>query len=257
MLLKKDIKHILENLDIKKDDTLLIHSSLKSIGKIEDNAEGLIHELISYLNDGLLIFPTHTWNYMKEDKMIYDVNQTPSCVGELTNIARKTKGFLRSMHPTHSVAAYGKNAQAYIDNDLIANSPVGINNCFGVLKDLNAKIMFIGAPLSKNTFIHAIEEEFNVADRLTDHIYHFYSKKDDKIIEYNMPRHFSKYNPHLSEHYEKLLPIFLRKEIAKEFYFGNAKSYLIDAKKCYDLVSEILKKDIHAFDSFDDISHLV
>ncbi|MBE6137418.1 MAG: AAC(3) family N-acetyltransferase [Erysipelotrichaceae bacterium] len=257
MLYKNEISNILNKLNIKSSDTLLIHSSLKSIGKIEGKAEGLLEVLMSHLSNGLLIFPTHTWGYINKDEMIFDVNETPSCVGELTNIARKTKGFYRSMHPTHSVCAYGKKAKWYVDHDLTATTPVGIKNCFGILKDLDAKIMFIGAPLSKNTFIHAIEEEFNVPDRFTDHIYHFYSKNNEKTIEYNMPRHFSKYNAHLSEHYEKLLSILLEKNIAKEFYLGNAKSYLIDAKKCHKLVSEILTKDIHAFDSFKDISHLV
>jgi len=257
MLLKKEIKEILASLKLKANDTLLIHSSLKSIGQIEDNAEGLLEALMDYLSDGLLIFPTHTWDVMKQDDMVFDVNETPSCVGALTNIARKTKGFIRSMHPTHSVCAYGKNAKWYVDHDLNATTPVGINNCFGILKDLNAKIMFIGAPLSKNTFIHSIEEEFDVAERFTNHIYHFISKDNDKYVEFNMPKHYSKYNPHLSEHYEKLLPIFLQKKIAMEFMLGNAKSYLIDAKKSYELVCDILNKDIHAFDSFKDITHLV
>ena len=242
---------------IKNDEKLMIHSSLRSVGKICGGAETLINAFINVMSDGLLIFPTHTWDKIKADDMVFDVNNSDSCVGMLTNIARNTEGFVRSFHPTHSVCAYGKNAKWYVDHDLNATSPVGINNCFGILKDINAKILFLGAPLSKNTFIHSIEEEFNVEERFTDHIYHFISTDGEKFVDYFMPKHFSKYNPHLSEHYEKLLPIFIHKNIAKQFIFGNATSYIVDAKKSYELVKEILTKDIHAFDSFKDISHLV
>lgn len=256
MLLKNEIRKILQN-NFKRNEVIMIHSSLKAIGLIENNAEGLISELIDYFNEGLVIFPTHTWATIKNDDQIFDINNTPSCVGTLTNIALKTKGFVRSFHPTHSICAYGKLAKWYADHDLNATTPVGPNNCFGILKELKAKIVFLGAPLSKNTFIHSIEEEFNVENRFTEHIYHFISKNNNQTKDYYMPRHFSTLSAHISEHYEKLLPIFLEKQIGYEFKMGNAKCYSIDAKKSYDLVCEILKKDIHAFDDFKDITHLV
>lgn len=257
MLLKNEIKETLKKIGIKSTDTVLIHSSLKSIGEIENRVEGLIEALCDYLNDGLLIFPTHSWATMKADEMVFDADETESCVGALTNVARKTKGFIRSLHPTHSVCAFGKKAQEYVDYDLNATTPVGPNNCFGKLKDYNAKILFIGAPLSKNTFIHSIEEEFDVADRFTSHVYHFISKDKNNTVDYYMPKHYSTLSAHISEHYEKLLPIFLKKNIGKEFMFGNAISYVIDAKMSYDLVCDILNQDIHAFDDFKNIDHLI
>ena len=253
MLTKNKIKEILKNLDFKSNDTILIHSSLKAIGPIEGNAEGLIDTLKEYFNDGLIIFPTHTWDTMKQDDMIFDTEKSISCVGALTNVALKTQGFVRSLHPTHSVCAYGKNAIEYTNLDDTATTPVGPNNCFGALKNMNAKIIFLGAQLSKNTFIHSIEEEYDVADRFTSHIFHFTSKGNNKTIEYYMPKHYSTLSAHISEHYEKLLPLFLNRGIAKEFTFGNAKSYVIDAKKSHSLVCEILNNDIHAFDDFKDI----
>lgn len=256
MLLQKDIPHILKSAGLRSEDTILIHSGLKAIGKIEENAEGLLSELMRYFSDGLLIFPTHTWATMQNDGDIFDTEQSPSCVGTLTEIARKTPGFIRSFHPTHSVCAYGGKAQWYVDHDLTATTPVGPSNCFGILKDMNAKILFLGAPLSKNTFIHSIEEEFNVADRFTAHTYHFISQGQGIRREYHMPKHYSTLSPHISEHYEKLLPLLLKHNIAKDFPFGETIAYLVDAKGCHSLVSKILTKDIHAFDSFKNISAL-
>lgn len=250
MLKQENINNILALLGLKSYDTVLIHSSLKAIGPIEGNAEGLLLNLMNFFKDGLLIFPTHTWASIQRDNMVFNTHDTPSCVGQLTNIARNTPGFVRSMHPTHSVCAYGRNAQEYIDHDLCATTPVGPNNCFGILKEYNAKILFLGAPLSKNTFIHSIEEEYNVPDRFTSFLYHFTSTDGIMTKEYIMPRHYSSLSEHISEHYEKLLPVFLKHNAIQQFYFGNALSYILDAKKAYSIVSKILDANLHAFDDF-------
>lgn len=253
MLTKNKIKEILKEIGLVSNDTIMIHSGLRAIGEIEGNAEGLIEVLQEYFYDGLIIFPTHTWAYMKEDNMVFDKNHMESCVGALSNVARNTKGFIRSMHPTHSVCAWGNDAKAYTDLDRYATTPAGVNNCFGELKNRNAKILFLGAPLSKNTFVHSIEEEFNVPDRFTSHIYHFISKDKEITLEYDMPRHYSTKSDHISDHYEKLLPRMLQRGIAKEFLFGNAICHMVDAKGCYEYVSELLKDNIHIFDDFTEI----
>ena len=51
-----------------------------------------------------------------------------------------------------------------------------------------------------------------------------------------MPRHFNAKCPHISDNYEKLLPIMLKEGAAKEVKILNSKSYLVDAKKCAEIV---------------------
>lgn len=251
---KEQIKTILKEIGLVNTDTVLIHSGLRKIGNIEGGAITLIEALIEYLSDGLLIFPTHSWDIMTEDNQVFDTKATPSCVGALTNVARLYKGFLRSMHPTHSVCAYGKKALEYVSLDDTSTTPVSPNGCFGVLKNLNAKILFLGAPLSKNTFIHSIEEEFNVDDRFTSHIYHFISKNESRVIDYFMPKHYSTKSAHISEHYEKLHDVLKSNNALIDFKFGNAESYLLDAKKTHEVVANLLKKNINIFDDFTPIT---
>ena len=200
MLNKDKIYKILNELNLKKNDNILIHSSLKSIGKIEGDAIELIEALKSYFTEGMILFPTHSWSFMKNDGDILNLNEANSCVGALTNIALKN-GFIRSHHPTHSVCGYGKNVENYLKFDDEAKTPVSPNGCFGHLKDYNFKILFLGAKISKNTFIHSIEEEYNVSDRFTSHIYHFYSTDGINKYEYYMPKHYTSYNPHISDNY--------------------------------------------------------
>ncbi len=253
MLTKNDLLNILKD-NFKRNDTVLIHSSLKSIGEIEGGPVTLINTLKEYFNKGLVIFPTHTWSFMKEDNQVLDLNEANSCVGALTNIALQN-GFIRSFHPTHSVCAYGVKALDYLKLDDNSTTPVNPNGCFGVLGKRNAKILFIGAPLSKNTFIHSIEERYNVGERFTSHIYHFYSKKGDIVKEYYMPKHYSTLNPHISDNYLKLERVFFDLEIAKEFKIGNARTVVVNALQCDNLVSFLLETNIHIFDDDKEISN--
>lgn len=247
MLNKKEIINILNENNFKSNDKILIHSSLKSIGEIDGGAKTLIDALKQYFKDGLVIFPTHTWSFMNSDEQILDLRESNSCVGALTNVALKS-GFERSFHPTHSVCAYGENAHSYLRHNDNSNTPVNPNGCFGILHEMNAKILFIGAPISKNTFIHSIEERFNVPDRFTSHIYHLFSTNGDETKEYYMPKHYSSLNPHISNNYLKLEAPFLKLSISRQFKFGNAKCTLIDSKKCFDFVSYLLNNNLHIFD---------
>ncbi len=247
MLKKDEILNILKE-NYKPSDTIFIHSSLKSIGEIEGGPITLIESLKEYFSDGLVIFPTHTWDKMKEDNQVLDLDKPNSCVGALTNIALES-GFIRSFHPTHSVCAYGKNAKDYIRLDDVSKTPVSPNGCIGSLSKIGAKILFIGVPLSKNTFVHSLEERYNVCDRFTPHIYHFYSKKGDKVKEFFMPKHYSSLNPHISDNYLKLEKPFLEYPIARLFKLGNAKCMTFDALSCDNFVSYLLEHDIHTFDN--------
>ncbi|MDE5715578.1 MAG: AAC(3) family N-acetyltransferase [Anaeroplasmataceae bacterium] len=247
---KEDILFDLEKNNFSKDDIVMIHSSLKSFGNVE--GQDIVAAFMDYFNDGLVIFPTHTWATIQEDQQVFVAEKTPSCVGALTNIALQTNGFKRSLHPTHSVCAYGKNKEEYLNFDLNSSTPVSPSGCFGKLKDLHAKILFMGAPLSKNTFIHSIEEEMKVEDRFTEKIYQFQSEGYGKSLTYRMPRHFSTKNAHLSEHYAKLLPHLLKKNIAKKTHIGNSLTYVIDANLCYLYVKKLLEKNIHIFDDYED-----
>jgi len=253
LLYTKDILvNELKETGISKNDTLMVHSSFSTIKNIDGGVKAVLEAFKEALSDGLLLLPTHTWASMKEDGAIMHKGDANSCVGYLTNAAILDPDFIRSNHPTHSVVAYGKRALEYIKSDDFATTPVPPNGAFGNLKN-GGKILFLGAPLSKNTFVHSIEEEMNVPDRFTEYIYTFYTEEKGNLIEFKMPRHYSTKNPHISDNYEKLLPVMLKKNIAKKVKIMDSESYLVDAKRCYELVVEILKKDIHAFDDLREI----
>ena len=89
---------------------------LKTNG-IENGADGLIDAMISYLDRGLLLIPTHTWDEVGRDNPFYDVRNSVPCIGTLSVVAFKRTDGIRSLHPTHSVVAFGPDAAEYIKGE--------------------------------------------------------------------------------------------------------------------------------------------
>src|SRR5699024_7549757 len=111
---KESLMKQLEELNIRKEGTLLVHSSYKSLGEVEGGPDTVLDALSEYMKDGLLVLPTHTWEYINKDNPVFDVKNSPTNVGILTELFRKREGVIRSEHPTHSVAALGKDAEAFV-----------------------------------------------------------------------------------------------------------------------------------------------
>ena len=76
----------LEELGIDGKGTLLVHSSMKSMGPVEGGADTVLDALTAYMKEGLLVLPTHTWSYINADNPRFYVDQSPSCVGILPEL---------------------------------------------------------------------------------------------------------------------------------------------------------------------------
>jgi aminoglycoside 3-N-acetyltransferase len=248
MYTKQDlIKHIKE-IGIQPTDTLLVHSSMKAIGDVEGRADTVLDAFMEYMKPGLLIFPTHTWDRIGVDNSVFDYRKEDSCVGILSNLFRKRPGVLRSLHPTHSVAAYGKDAAEYIAGEELRDTPCPRNGCWGKLYDRNAKILFLGCSLKCNTTVHGVEEWNDIPNRIADqHILLKIVLPDGTVMDRPMRRHHSTV-PSVSDHYDKLEAPMLHYGIARKGKIGNAVSTICDVRPMTDMVSSFLKRNPGLFD---------
>jgi aminoglycoside 3-N-acetyltransferase len=167
MLTSKDIHSFLERIGIKRDDTVLVHTSMRSLGEVEGGCDGLIDAFTSYLTDGLFLVPTHTWSNVGKNQPIYDVRSTVPCIGALPTVAAFRKDGVRSLHPTHSVSAFGKRAADFVSGEELAATPCPQGGVWQRLYDEKAKILLLGVGLNRNTYIHAIDEMIDLPDRLS------------------------------------------------------------------------------------------
>lgn len=247
MYTKEQLFGQISKLGISPTDTLLIHSSMKSIGAVDGGADTVLDAFSEYLKDGLLILPTHTWRQMNAEYNVFDVNTEPSCVGILTEIFRKRPGVVRSWHPTHSVAALGKDAQAYTAGDQRWNTPCARESAWGKLYDRQAKILFIGIGFNRNTIIHGVEEWNDIPNRLTAEPVAFKVRTPDgQLLESPSHPHQSPVGS-ISENYPKLEEPCLRKGIATIGKFGDAQTILCDVVPMVDLTSSFLQREPDIF----------
>ena len=107
---KQTLQQDLAAMGLTGTETILIHSSMKSIGAVEGGADTVLDALMEFFAEGLLLLPTHTWRFINEENQMFDVRRSPCCVGILPELFRQRPGVVRSLHPTHSMAAYGKDA---------------------------------------------------------------------------------------------------------------------------------------------------
>ncbi|MBX2843490.1 MAG: AAC(3) family N-acetyltransferase [Flammeovirgaceae bacterium] len=244
---KSELQKQIEALGIEKNDTLLIHSSMKAIGEVENGAGGVLDAFIEYLQNGLLIFPTHSWKQIKEENDIFDPQTETSCVGLLSNLFMKRDGVVRSWHPTHSVAAIGEKAIDYVSGEELIGTPCGREGCWGKLYDLKAKILFLGCSPKSNTILHGVEEWNDIPNRLSEQPLAIKIKTPEgKLIDRPLYTHASPI-PDISRNYDKIMPALLKKGYAKEGLIGNAHSYLCDVVEMVDLVFLFLQKDPDLF----------
>ena len=98
----------LEEHGITSQDTLMIHSSYKALGKFTEKPHEVINELKNWMKDGgTLLFPTFTMasNQYKElcKHSEFDLDNLKITTGVLPHFASNNEDFQRSFHPTHSV----------------------------------------------------------------------------------------------------------------------------------------------------------
>lgn len=238
---KEDLKQDLKAMGLKPDDIIMVHSSMKSIGDVEGGADTVVDAFMEYFSEGLFMTPTHTWAQMSAEYNYFDPETEPACVGIIPNIFMKREGVLRSLHPTHSIAVYGKGAAEYIKGEENCTSPCTPGGCWERLGHVGAKILMLGVTHIRNTYIHAVEEVNDVPFRFTEKPVDFKIKMPDgSVKDVALYRHFNAVTPRISGEYDKLIPAFEAKGVTKNVTFGDAKCILCDAAKILDVTTRIL-----------------
>ncbi|SHE63312.1 aminoglycoside 3-N-acetyltransferase [Atopostipes suicloacalis DSM 15692] len=231
-------------MNIDSKGTIIIHSSMKSIGEVEGQADTVLDAFSEFMKDGLLVFPTHTWAHINEEQPKFYVEETPTNIGILTELFRKRPDVVRSLHPTHSVAALGDGAEEFVAGDEQFNTPIARGSSWGKLLDREAKILLVGVDLTRNTFIHGIEEWVDIPNRLTDHHEALVTVLPDGTeIQVPSRRHVS----HYSLYYWKVEKLLAEKGAIEYAQFGDAKVLVCDTVKLTKYISMMLEMDPDLF----------
>ncbi|MBO4511572.1 MAG: AAC(3) family N-acetyltransferase [Victivallales bacterium] len=236
IITKDMLKEDLRQMGVTQEDTLLIHSSFKSIGNVEGGPDAVLDMLMDYFKEnGLLVFPTLSYSEVNDEHPRFYVNETRSVLGILSDTFRKRPGVIRSLHPTHSVAAYGKDAASFTSGHENSTTPGGIGSPWWKLQERNAKILFIGNGIEHDTFCHAVDEWLELPG-LRSEIPQQLEIQDynGKVIPYSLHRHCKGRN----SLYGTMETLFTQNGVLKIVNFGKALSYLLDCHAAYELLKK-------------------
>jgi len=243
-LTQKDIESALISIGINKGDVIMVHSDISSFGKLgASSRNSLLAALLESLKksvgkNGTIIMPAFTYSFFKNKP--YDIKNSNSAVGVLTEYFRNQQDVVRTIQPNHSVAIWGRHNK-YLSE--IGKDSFDESSIFGKLHKMNGKIVFLGVPFHKScTFVHYIEQIHGVPYR---HIKKFKCRiiledkeyEDEFSIYYRYSFFFNSMSG-LEEHLTK-------KGLLKEVKVGNGKIAMVECSRLFKEGYKLLDKDAY------------
>jgi aminoglycoside 3-N-acetyltransferase len=211
---------------------LMVHASLKSLGEVEGGAETVIRALLNAVGaEGTLLMPALSYATVDEDNPCFDQQKTPSCVGALPEYFRLRRGTLRSIHPTHSVSAYGKNAESLLKDHQLDSTPCGVHSPFYRLREAGGQILMLGCGMQSNTSMHAIEEVAKVPYLLKNAVEYNIIHADGSTGIMAVRRH--NFTGHYLQFYDRLEPLLPDKAL-KTGMVLKAHCHLMDCRLMWE-----------------------
>lgn len=234
MITKDDICFSLELMDIHKGDTLLLHSALTAIGPVEGGADTVIDAFLEAIgSEGTLVMSTLTGWFAP-----FDAATTPSAVGWLSEVFRRRPGVLRSLHPVHSVAAYGKNAEAITRDHDKCETGCGAGTPYLKIASLGGKAVLLGVDMDRNTTMHSMEEAIDAKYLHTLRI-----PAPTYIEDYRNRTFTLKKFPPGHRDFLSMTPYLRTHDLMVEGMIGSARVKVIDVRGMFKLGEAMLRED--------------
>uniref|UniRef100_A0AAU2VC32 AAC(3) family N-acetyltransferase n=1 Tax=Streptomyces sp. NBC_00003 TaxID=2903608 RepID=A0AAU2VC32_9ACTN len=173
---RESLAHDLRELGVRPGETLLVHSSLRSLGWVCGGVVAVVQSLLDALGEtGTLVVPAFSndnsdpahwqrpavpeewWEPIRAAMPAYDPRTTPSRgVGVIPEAVRTWPGALRSDHPQTSFAAIGPGALR-ITAGHARDCQLGERSPLARLEEAGARVLLLGAPYHSCTSFHLAE----------------------------------------------------------------------------------------------------
>lgn len=234
MIHLNDIKQQLNRLGVAQGDTILLTCSDSCLRKIENGADTIIDAIIDMIGgEGTLVVPTFT-----DPFVLFDAGETPSITGTAAEAVRRRPESIRSLHPTHSVAAIGALADAITEGHEKTNAFGKGSALFKVLQ-ARGKVLQIGDNFGARCMTY-VAEEVAGAPYLNRGISVHVKSPNGKIA-----RRTLRY-PGCSEGFSAIDDDLIDSGAIKETDIGECGAQLINARAIVDAAVAALKVDFEA-----------
>jgi len=233
-------------LGLPRGASVMVHSSLKSLGWVEGGAEAVVQALIDAVGpEGTVMVPNLPFrgslaNYLKDEPTFY-VRTTPSRMGAITEALRKRPDARRSLHSSHSAAVVGR-LQEFMttDHEKCLTTCGEFSPYYKNAHRDDGYILMIGVTLRNMTTFHSIEE--------TEELPYLFSGEvsTSYVIDYDgqcITVRTRGYNEAWPRDFPAPEPRLLKEGLMTVGKVGSAECRLMEAKGTWELVTELVRKD--------------
>ncbi len=245
---KADLVSALHNNGIIRGTKLLLHSSYKSIN-FEGAPEEVCQSFMEAVGDeGLLVMPSHSLNFKNypATKGPYNPGRSPSTTGAITEAFRKMPRVARSLHPSHSVAAWGRGAREFVKGHEKLE-PEGAGTPLEKFSRTDGLILMMGCGIGSATILHVAEFMAEVP-YLKVHYNPAWGYEAEYIDEEDGKVKTYKYNtvPGCSAGFQNAIPWLKEAGFYRELSLNKESSCLMNAGGLMKVAVEKLKQEPYA-----------
>ena len=156
------VSELLERLAVPRGATLYAQTSADWIQHGGFKPVDVLPALREWTGEtGTLVMPSYPFHSTHVEYLssspVFDVRKTPSAIGLLPEILRRTRGVARSLDPDFCVAALGPEAPAITGDEPADGDPFGPDSSYQRILDREATFIGLGVSLNTCSFMHVID----------------------------------------------------------------------------------------------------
>lgn len=250
-----DLISALRRLGVEPGQVIMVHSSFDQFEGFEGKPSDIIDALQEIVGPtGTVMMPTIPFTgsaltYVKSGT-VFDVRRTPSKMGLVTEIFRRSANVVRSVHPTHAVAAWGARAEQMTASHGSATTPCGLGSPFAQLLDHNGKTLLLGTGIGAMTFYHTCEELLEKDlpfSPFTTETFTVKSKDAHGVVVTTTMRLF---DPGWSRrrNLQRLVPVLRARGAWHSTKIGNLEAILLDARAVLEACRAMAQQGQYCYD---------
>ena len=236
-----DLLDALRELGIRRGDTICVHSQIYSLGKAGMLRNDYLNMILKVLKEavgenGTIIMPAFSYSFC--DKQIFDVQESKSTVGILTEFFRNSEGVSRTVHPIFSFSVWGRRKKEFLNIGLDAFS---MDSVYGKMIQGNDKMVLLGADKGY-TIYYLAEESVGVSHRF----FKYFSgivRDGEKEYDMTVPYYVRHLDKRSEEDPQKVSEYLLKKGIEARVPFGWGNISSFQCKNMYESIVEKIKED--------------
>lgn len=161
-LSQADVEAALRECGVVEADAVFMQAAMSPFGSFESGPATVLDATRAVIGEqGLIAMPSYSLAVQAIDHLetdpVFDIVESRSKMGAISEAFRRDPGTLRSMHPTHSTCVNGPGAEEIVAGHELAETPFGEGTPFPKILDRDAIQIYFGCGIGALTMYHCYE----------------------------------------------------------------------------------------------------